>query len=112
MPAPVDDDRKRSREHLQTARKLAKLERKRNRKLARKARRRRRRRRVANFFLAIIRGILGGLLFVVGGYLVAVGVLGIVVEEQPGFRGLVAVIAVIGFLWGTSYFPIPRSYDI
>lgn len=104
--------RARSREHMRTAERLAKLERKQRRKVERRNRRRRRRRRVANFFLAIIRGLFGGTLFFAIAVIAASAAIDVPLDEREGLQGLVALAGVLGFVWGVSYFPLPRSYDV
>ena len=113
VPAvPGDGGRSRSREHMRTANKLNKLERKRNRKLARKARRRRRRLKTANFFLALIRGALAAFLLLVSTTLVLTALIGGPIEGRPGAEAVVLGATIVGFFWGLSYFPFPRSFDV
>ncbi len=112
--APVDptsEATRRSRDHLRTAARLAKLERKEQRKRARQARRRRRRLRVANFFLALIRGMLAALVMAVVASIVAQALVPDL-DANEGAQGLVLLAIVGAFLWGLSYFPFPRSFDV
>lgn len=97
---------------MRTASRLAKLERKQNRKRVRRSRRRRRRLRVINFFLAIIRGLLAGGLALIAGNLVAVALIGDQLQNRPGPQIIVLLVSGIAFVWGLSYFPFPRSYDV
>lgn len=105
--------RERSREHMRTAGRLAKLERKQRRRTERRNRRRRRRRKVANFFLAIIRGLFGALVFfLVAGTAATIAIAPVDIDQRPGVQSLVGLAGVLGFVWGMSYFPFPRSYDV
>lgn len=105
----------RSKEHLRTARRLAKLERRQNRKQARKLARRRRRLLVINFFLSLIRGLLGALVFMVVTTVVSAMVIeanGGVLDGNQAAGVIIAVATVVGFLWGMAYFPVPRPRDL
>jgi predicted anti-sigma-YlaC factor YlaD len=85
-----------------------------NRRKARQVRRRRRRLRVANFFLAIIRGALAGLLTLVVGTTIAVSRSGKAEFEElaAGTRGMLLGMTVLAFVIGMAYFPWPRSYEL
>ncbi|MCP3992757.1 MAG: protein kinase [Actinomycetia bacterium] len=101
----------RSKQHLRTAKKLAKLELKQNRRRARKARRRRRRLRVVNFFLSLIRGVLGAASILLIAAIIAEMATGDL-DSNEGAKGAVLVATILGFLWGVAYFPIPRPREI
>lgn len=101
----------RSKQHLKTAKRLAKLEYKRNRKLARKARRRRRRLLVVNFFLSLIRGVLGAALSAVVAGVIAAMAVGGKLDGNEGAQGIVALVTIVGFLWGMAYFPFPKPRE-
>lgn len=119
-PTPVSETAQtRSKKHLKTAERLAKLERKQNRKLARRARRRRRVLRVVNFALALIRGALAGIVAWISGILIAAASLDVSPNEvsdamvgRPGAQLLLIGGTILAFFWGLAYFPFPRSYEI
>ncbi|MEM7340601.1 MAG: protein kinase [Actinomycetota bacterium] len=105
----------RSREHMKTAKRLAKMEQREARKLARKARRRRRRLKTANFFLALIRGILAAVVAWITAFIfLALNSNQAIATFEPAPAGQLFIVVVSGlsFIWGTAYFPFPRSYDI
>ena len=110
--SPAEVATVRSKQHLKTAKRLAKLEFKRNRKLARKARRRRRRLLVVNFFLSLIRGVLGALVSAAIATVIATMVTEGQLDERPRVRGLIVVLTFVGFLWGMAYFPFPKPREI
>jgi serine/threonine protein kinase len=110
--SPAEVATARSKQHLRTAHKLAKMERRQAHKRARKAARRRRRLLVVNFFLSLIRGALGALVVSVAATVVAAMITGGGVQQSPQAQGLVGLVTILGFLWGMAYFPVPRPRDV
>ena len=99
----------RSRRHLKTAAKLARLEQRELQKRRRRARRRRRRLKVVNFFLAIIRGLLAAVAI----RIILTAMLAHRIADTsslaPGGRILVAGAGVSAFFLGIAYLPWPRA---
>jgi len=99
----------RSRQHLKTAERLAKLEAREQRRTRRRIRRRRRFVRVANLIRAVIRGALGA----VSGLVAATVYLSLRLDRPPEefgpqAQGAVRAAVLLGFLLGLVLFPWPR----
>lgn len=99
----------RSRQHLKTAEKLAKLEAREQRRTMRRIRRRRRFVRVANLFRALIRAALGA----VTAFVAATVFLSLRLGERPEAfdpraEGAVRAAVLVGFFIGLIAFPWPR----
>ena len=102
----------RSKEHLRTAKRLAKLNQKASRRKARQVRRRRRILRIANFFLRLIRGGLSSTLtFILGSAFIASRSDSSYVLVSSNPRPALLVVVVMAFFVGMAYFPWPRLYD-
>ena len=102
----------RSREHLKTAKKLAKLEEKERRRRDRRRRRLRRRLKAVNVVLALIRAVLAA---VVVWIVLTVSITAASGTPPDQFgdaaRGAIGLATLVALFLGPAWFPWPRSFD-